>query len=523
MANPNNLLTSNMLNQHDFINRITQLMPVERIYISHHYNAQESQVKELTIVLPRVSKIHTAEAKLLIGMIMADYHEYSFTVFTVQEIKRALHYGSMVFYTICKEENLLYQSEGIVELLSADMTAKAVLKKAKRNFEKEWKKITGFGEGFQFYFDQAKYDLAAFMLHQVVELSYRTVELLVIGRDKAIHSIRHHQSLMKGYLRELGAVFNEEDEAEMALLTLLDGAYRSVRYEVDYEISQEQLQRLSAKADLVKSLVLRMYEQMVSDFKEEKPLDLIIARICDLVPVVQIYKLARYAKADVRLGMFSSAEKEPVEVHYYLLVICDAPCTSEVLNVQGIIKGVTLLMHSVKDVQDALRDNQLFFHELLRKGELIYGAESVGFAIPELDDKQVLLHKTQLWYNRYNRAVALVEAAADVTEEENGIVMASMLSQAMVQICLVYIEVSISYRPNQLNLKHLFALCRMIDPLIDEVFPTSREEDRKLFEVLLDADRNLRYRVHACVDTTDQCMLLRRCNDWLERVKVLRD
>ncbi|MEJ2884378.1 hypothetical protein [Pedobacter sp. GR22-6] len=63
----------------------------------------------------------------------------------------------------------------------------------------------------------------------------------------------------------------------------------------------------------------------------------------------------------------------------------------------------------------------------------------------------------------------------------------------------------------------------MIDPLIDEVFPVSRQEDRVLFEALLDADRNLRYRMLACVDTTDQCALLRRCNEWMEKVGQLRE
>ncbi|MEJ2884374.1 HEPN domain-containing protein [Pedobacter sp. GR22-6] len=526
----------------EFINKLAQLFPIERIYLKNDFSASPEQRKELTIVLPRSSKIHATEARPLIGMVMADHPEYTFSIFTVPDIKRALQYGSVVFFAICQEENLLYQSEGSADLLSPDITANAVLKKAKRNFEKEWKKITGFGDGFQFYMDQGNLTLAAFMLHQVVELSYRTVELLVIGKDKTTHSILNHQKLLKGYSAELASLFDEQDEAEMALLTLLDEAYRSVRYELDYEIDQEQLQQLSAKADLLKTLVLAQYEKMLASFtkeveKEEEPgveqkvaIDQIISEICRLVPVLRIYKLARHAKVDHRSGMCAASEEDPVEVHYYLLVICDTPCCPDVFNVQGLINQdkninatVTLLMHSLKDLQDALHDHQVFFHEILREGEMIYGADSFDLPVPELDTSKMMLANAQLWYNRYNRAKALMEAAANVTEEENGIVMANMLSQAMLQLCLIYIEHSIEYRPNQLSLKHLFALCRMIDPLIDEVFPVSRQEDGKLFEVLLDADRNLRYKMLACVDTTDQCVLLRRCNEWMEKVGQLRE
>jgi HEPN domain-containing protein len=524
----------------EFVNKIAQLMPVARIYLRNNCDAQHNQTKELTIVLPASSKLHPMEARPLIGMVMADYPEYAFFIFTVPDIKRALQYGSMIFYTICKEDNLLYQLPGSGDLLPADITAKAVVKKARRNFEKEWKKIAAFGEGFQFYFDQTNYALAAFMLHQVIELSYRTVELLLIGKDKTTHSIRGHQQFVKGHSSTLGAVFDEQDEAEMALLGLLDESYRSVRYELDYEIDQEQLQKLLTKAELLKTLVLAQYEEMVSSFMrvveveeepcivEKMPLDQVIEKICSLVPVLRIYKLARHAKVGFRSGMFSASEEDPVEVNYCLLVICNTPCTPDVFNVQGIINqdkkieaSVTLLMHSVKDVLDALQGNQFFFHRLLREGALIYQLDSVDIAIPEFDTGNLLLRNDQLCYNRYNRAKALMEAAANVTEEENGIVMASMLSQAMLQICLVYIERSIGYRPNQLNLKHLFALCRMIDPMIDEVFPVSREEDRRLFEVLLDADRNLRYRMLACVDTTDQYVLLRRCDAWMDRVTEL--
>lgn len=180
-----------------------------------------------------------------------------------------------------------------------------------------------------------------------------------------------------------------------------------------------------------------------------------------------------------------------------------------------------LLVHSLKNVQDALLDSCKFFYRVLPSCKEIYlkPGESNNLLIPEYDESIAQLHQKKVLHYRENRASALLNAAADVTEENNGTVMACMLSHAMVQTCLVYIEMSIGYQPNQLSLKHLFAICRMIDPVIDEIFPTSREDDKKLFDLLLDADKNLRYRISVTIGPTDQGMLLRRCDDWIEKVK----
>ncbi|MEJ2884760.1 HEPN domain-containing protein [Pedobacter sp. GR22-6] len=550
MTNQNNLENPRVLNQHTFINRLIEITPIERIFINYRYR-EDVQIKELTILIPKSATRHPSEVRPLLDMVMKDYEDCLYRVFTTPEVKRILDQGSLDLYVRCRPDRLFYKAPGCMEF-PLDTYPRAFLRKADYRFKNEQKKVLGFKEGFQFYYDRENYSLACFMLHQVMELSYRTIAVISVGKEKISHSISSHQKFMRGHIGNFEVVFDLESEQDKAMLDLLDASYRAVRYEQDFAIEKEQLLWLLNKADQIEHLMLKMYHALFLHFiremeaeknaavssdevpakvayTEDSRLNQIIAKISGLVPVRRIYNLARHANVDRKLGMFVDGDKQSVEVHYYLLVICNKPCTPEVFNIQCIINQdekieatVTLLMHNTKDVQGALQDHQPFLYKLLREGELVYGLDSVEFSIPELDADQVRLHKAQLWYNRFNRAIALMEAADNVTEEENGIVMASMLSQAMVQICLVYIEEKIGYRPNQLSLKHLFALCRMIDPMIDEVFPVSRKEDGDLFNFLLDADRNMRYRTRACIDTTDQCMLLRRCNTWMEHVRGLK-
>lgn len=265
----------------ELIARINKLIPVERIYLSQ-FQYKETSFKELVILFPNSSKLHITEARPLLNMVMADIPEYRFRVFYLHEVKQALLQGSIVFYSICREENLIYQLEGSDHvLLLPNLTAKAVSNKVKRNFEKELKKIGGFREGAAFYMNRQDVVMSTFMLHQVIELSYRAAELLVIGRDKISHSICNHQKFIQQYVPELGLVFNSQDEEEMKLLALLDDAYRAVRYENIYTVNDEQVLFFMSKADLMAKLIAELYKVMVAQFTEQCAI-----RQEDAVPVI---------------------------------------------------------------------------------------------------------------------------------------------------------------------------------------------------------------------------------------------
>ncbi|WP_316788505.1 hypothetical protein [Pedobacter frigoris] len=252
----------------EIITRITNLIPIERIYLST-FEYQNTKVKELSILMRNTSKLHIIEAKPLVEMIMNGYPEYKSRMFYTQEVYQAIAQGSMVFYSICREENLVYLSPDSTDVISVvALSANEVLCNANVSLQKEVKKIGGFREGAAFYIEQNNQLLAAFMLHQVIELSFRTAELLVIGKEKVSHSIRNHQKLMKHYVAEMGSVFNDQDDQEMILLALLDDAYRCVRYENDYEVSREELLFFVQKADLIGERLIDLYEIVIAQFEQ---------------------------------------------------------------------------------------------------------------------------------------------------------------------------------------------------------------------------------------------------------------
>jgi len=91
----------------------------------------------------------------------------------------------------------------------------------------------------------------------------------------------------------------------------------------------------------------------------------------------------------------------------------------------------------------------------------------------------------------------------------------------MEQLCLGFIYASTGYKPNQQSLKHLINICRCISPMFDEVFPTNTEDDRVVFDILIDSIKDTRYRVPFNIDPTDTGLLHRRCRAWMEKADEL--
>lgn len=81
------------------------------------------------------------------------------------------------------------------------------------------------------------------MLHQAVELTYRYLELLLIGKDRITHSIRCDHLYLKEISSMYAGVFNEDDHDDIVLLQVLEDIYRSTCYEDNFEIDFDTLKR----------------------------------------------------------------------------------------------------------------------------------------------------------------------------------------------------------------------------------------------------------------------------------------
>src|SRR3546814_16603265 len=105
----------------------------------------------------------------------------------------------------------------------------AIRRKAEDEFLAGFEKAAAFLDGATFFLERHAQELAAFMLHQATEATYRTVIHVLNGIEKKTHCIR---SLTKHYRRfapQLSAFFPADNWQEAHLLKLLQDEYLATR------------------------------------------------------------------------------------------------------------------------------------------------------------------------------------------------------------------------------------------------------------------------------------------------------
>lgn len=109
--------------------------------------------------------------------------------------------------------------------------------------------------------------MSAFMIHQALEQTYRNLELILMGKDKITHSIRcHHATLCKIY-PYCKPVFDVDQAMDDDLLEILEEIYRATRYEDDFQITLETLERIEQKMKTLTELSETIIIKITTDFR----------------------------------------------------------------------------------------------------------------------------------------------------------------------------------------------------------------------------------------------------------------
>lgn len=270
----------------NLVNRIADLLIVEQIYETSIISC--SGKKELFILVPSQPAMALAELKPIMNMLFEGYSDYGYRLFYVHQVKENLSRGNLLFYEVCQLKNQLYINPlSDYKLFTENNDAELFLVKAKQNFLREMNKVIAFNEGTAFYFEKQNYAIAAFMVHQQIELAYRAIELFAMGKDKVTHEIRVHQKHVSNYLPELAGLFDETNDAERKLMNQLDNAYLAVRYENDYQISKDKLLKAMEKGALIQKWVCQIHKNMLTVFEENH-----LIKTANDEPVLELEEIA---------------------------------------------------------------------------------------------------------------------------------------------------------------------------------------------------------------------------------------
>ena len=153
-----------------------------------------------------------------------------------------------------------------------------------------------------------------------------------------------------------------------------------------------------------------------------------------------------------------------------------------------------IIYHSIGFVNDKIEKNSYFFTDILKEGVLLYDSGNFKLAQPrELkpeERKAKAQEEFEHWFEGANR---FLETAIIQVEKEWYKEAAFNLHQATERYYAAVLLVFTDYKPNTHDLEDLGQQVANLNPAFYTVFPTTTDEEKRLFELLRRAYVDARY------------------------------
>ncbi|HUH46363.1 MAG TPA: HEPN domain-containing protein [Arenibacter sp.] len=257
------------MNQNPIIDKLISLLETKYVYESK-VGGEVFQRPVLIVILKGSCSSMTQELSSMVAKIFQEETDFLYRIFSFEYAEKKLREGNLFFVHGCAWDKIIFYNpddrEDVFWRYCAGADTLAHITSA---FQNELAKINSFIEGATFFLEKGNYSQSAFLLHQHLELWFRTVELFMMGKERKCHSIKEHQTYIKVFVPELGNLFNTEDQEELSLLRLLDEAYIATRYQNNYHINKVQIQKIQESAERMFTIVSQLFKDKLADYQKD--------------------------------------------------------------------------------------------------------------------------------------------------------------------------------------------------------------------------------------------------------------
>jgi predicted nucleotidyltransferase/HEPN domain-containing protein len=178
---------------------------------------------------------------------------------------------------------------------------------------------------------------------------------------------------------------------------------------------------------------------------------------------------------------------------------------------------VSLIYHSLEDVNEKLRLGRYFFIDILRDGILLFEEPGYTFAEPQPLSPAEALRETQVYFEEwFDSARGFFDTARYAVSQGRSKEAAFQLHQAAERFYHCLFLVRTLYSPKTHNLNQLRQLAEATEPRLKDVWPRGTKAERRCYELLRKAYVEARYSRHYRI--TDEQLA------WLSgRVELLQE
>ncbi|WP_257658566.1 hypothetical protein [Parapedobacter lycopersici] len=250
-----------------------------------------------------------------------------------------------------------------------------------------------------------------------------------------------------------------------------------------------------------------LIHQNAASVHGQRPLNAEFTRLRDALQTVSAEKIICFGSVShqtVRKSCFADEVHASSAVSsYHLLVVPAEPqaVSHAVLQrqVEDALKPdaeVTVLVHTMDEVNAALREGSTFFTTVYRKGTLLYDLGTIPFH-PGGEGQPIVtrISRREHFWNKWHGLANGFLLGADFYAT-NGLFHLSvyMLHQAIQHAYCGTLRVMVGYRTNAQHLNRLQRLMETMVPHLSLAFPRKAGEDAQLYELLSKGFGDARYK-----------------------------
>ena len=223
---------------------ITNLIPLAYIF----QRRDNTRLITLIMVLDRFQYQASDVTRNMLEFIALGKINIEIRYFSYGTMHDMLARGNLFYSSYCRREHCIYQSAPQYELIEtpacklSEMRAHSAMV-----IHHGLEKAKSFQEGALAYFKEGKFQLSAFMLHQVCEQMFSLIIKLYEGKAPKSHQLILLQKAAGFYLPAIKNIFDIKKSKELKWLELLQQAYIGARYDDGYKIAPEHLAYLQDK------------------------------------------------------------------------------------------------------------------------------------------------------------------------------------------------------------------------------------------------------------------------------------
>ena len=169
----------------------------------------------------------------------------------------------------------------------------------------------------------------------------------------------------------------------------------------------------------------------------------------------------------------------------------------ELASGQHLRTPVSLIYHSLEDVNEKLRLGRYFFMDIVRDGIVLFEEPGFAFAEPQPLSAAQAAQETRDYYDEwFESAATFLKTSIHLSDEGRPKEAAFLLHQATERFYHCLFLVRTLYSPKTHNLNQLRQLIEDVEPRLTQVWPRETKFERRCYELLREAYVKARYSRH---------------------------